>query len=604
MIDPTEISHPMDESVQSHPRRSAVLKILQTLVGLTLAVFAYLWFCVTPKVPTAPIHLVRSGDGRLMPANSEDVPGGIRFEAQTGKMESKNSISSTSVCSESDHASFNCGRIAIFNQSGHLLMARLGSQLLELFKPLGFVRQVDYYPAGFRAEEGQLAPDLVVTLDLDKLTEDQGLVASTLEATVTVRAGNAAPECHNSYVDSMTPPLVQLDWCGHLEHRSTRTGVASSAAKYQQVADDIAKQIAAALTKEIGERRKKYAPIPALPADFYPAFRKPVALPWDALGDPDQAWSWHGFMNHNETLWRISTDRPPAELIGAFQKRLLEGGWGKGEIGGGGASPYLRVCQKDLVLQIYAPAAAQVKSNNEPAGNLIYVHYVDRMSSPELEAAISRALEHGASNDVLLLFERFWSVAQQQQVLKQLQAAQTGTPRAALTLARLYHRLGEDPPAKRELLRASILLRTVDNLADVDGQVRSLAKVLGDEKLPERPLDVSQLLELGFQELRPGTPVAPREVGFDQPILLFVKENRPGQSLRTFSLRVVQPETPGPSRITLAYVEASGNDRSWGTSDSDHVCRIGKEAAIRFKAKRLEAKQKFRITAEWLNPGK
>ena len=44
-------------------------------------------------------------------------------------------------------------------------------------------------------------------------------------------------------------------------------------------------------------------------------------------GEPEQVWSWHGLMNHDETLWRITTDGPPAELIGRFQKRFKEAGW-------------------------------------------------------------------------------------------------------------------------------------------------------------------------------------------------------------------------------------------------------------------------------------
>ena len=245
---------------------------------------------------------MRTGDGPLEPADPEENPGGAWFEAQASKTASNNTFSSSAISSESDQARFAYARIAIFNRSHHLLMARVGSRLLEQLKSLGYLRQVDYYPAGFHVEEGQPAPDLVVTLDLESLNENRGLTASTVEATISVRAGNGAPDCHNSCFDGLTPPLAQFDWCGRLEHRSTTTGAVSSAARYQQVADDIAKQIATTLTKEFGDRRKKNGPLPELPAEFYPAYRKPLALPWDGLGEPQQVWSWHGLMNHNETL--------------------------------------------------------------------------------------------------------------------------------------------------------------------------------------------------------------------------------------------------------------------------------------------------------------
>jgi hypothetical protein len=600
MIDPMEDAHAAAEPGYYPRPRRVVLKVFLTVIGLVLAVFAYLWFAVQPRVPTSPIHWVRTGNGPLGPAQPDEGAAGVSFEAQMGKTESNNSFSSCAVASESSPAGFPCARLAVFNRSDHLLMARVGGRLLDQLKPLAYVRQLDYYPAGFHAEEGQLAPDLTITLDLEKLAEHPGLASSTIEATISVRAGNAAPDCHNSYVDSLTPPLVQLDWSGRLEHRSTTTGVASSAARYQQVADDIAKQIATSLIKEIDDRRKKYGPFPDLPADFYPAYRKPVALPLDTLGDAEQVWSRHGLMNHNETLWRINIDHPPADRIGQLQKRLHESGWEKGEMQADAASPFLRIGHKDIVLQVYPAAKAISKPNDEPSRQVVYVHYLDRMSQPEFEAAIDQALDRGASNDVLVLFERHWSAAQQQTVLKKLQASPTRTPQAALTLAKLYHRLGQDANSKRELLCAEVLLRAVDNPGDVESQLRTLAKELGDEKLVERPVDVPRLLELGFKELNPAMPVAPQEVGVEQPVLFFVKPGTPKEELRTIAVRVARPDSAESSAITLAYVEATGAGRSWGTGGSDYICRIGDTGSFCFKAQPLESKERFRITAQWM----
>ena len=37
-------------------------------------------------------------------------------------------------------------------------MGRVGGRLLDLLKPLAYLQQVDYYPAGFHPEPGQHAP--------------------------------------------------------------------------------------------------------------------------------------------------------------------------------------------------------------------------------------------------------------------------------------------------------------------------------------------------------------------------------------------------------------------------------------------------------------
>ena len=123
--------------------------------------------------------------------------------------------------------------------------------------------------------------------------------------------------------------MIQFEWTGNLDHRSTTSGVASSAARYNLVGDDIAKHIATTLTKEFDAQRRSRAPPPELPAEFYPAYRKPVALPWGEGGEPEQVWSWHGLMNHDETLWRITTDGPPAELIGRVPEAFQGGRLGR-----------------------------------------------------------------------------------------------------------------------------------------------------------------------------------------------------------------------------------------------------------------------------------
>ena len=147
----------------------------------------------------------------------------------------------------------------------------------------------------------------------------------------------------------------------------------------------------------------------------------------------------------------------------------------------------MRIRQKDIVLQVYPASDANSQQNVGPSRNHVYVHYLDRMTQPEIEAAVDRAMDRGAPDDVLVFFERQWSAAQQQKLLKKLQASQTRTPQAALTLANLYHRLRQYAESKRELARAQVLLRTVGDAGEIEGRIATLAKELGDEKLPQRP---------------------------------------------------------------------------------------------------------------------
>ncbi len=106
-------------------------------------------------------------------------------------------------------------------------------------------------PGWIRPRTGDASPDVSVTIDMDHLAESGWPASHTVEATFTVIAGNGAPGCRNSYVNHLTPPLVQFDWNGTLRHTSTMTGVNSSAAKYKLVAEGVAKQIAGGADKRV-----------------------------------------------------------------------------------------------------------------------------------------------------------------------------------------------------------------------------------------------------------------------------------------------------------------------------------------------------------------
>ena len=104
---------------------------------------------------------------------------------------------------------------------------------------------------------------------------------------------------------------------------------------------------------------------------------------------------------------------------------------------------------------------------------------------------------------------------------------------------------------------------------------------------------------MGFQELKPAAAVAPRDVEAEQPVLFFTNQGPSGDGLRVITLRVVKPDSPGSSTISLASVDASRNGRSWGTNGSEYDCRIGDAGYFQFKASPLDSPGRFRITSEW-----
>jgi hypothetical protein len=564
-----------------------------TVVLLFVAVFCVLWFGISPRVPKAPVQLVRGEDGQMLPAGASDRPGGLSFEVQARKIAASSTSTSGSRTSRSGDSGFACGRVLIVNHSDHLLMARVGQELLERLKPVAFIRQIDYYPAGFTPERAKIAPDVTVTLDLASLKESGWPVSHAVEATFRVRAGNGPPDCSYSSIDHLTPPVLGFDWTYTLTHKSTTTGVGSSGAEYKQVAEDVAKQIGESLTKEFKERREKEGTLPELPPAFYPPYRDAPALPLAEFGKLELVTSWHGLMNHNETLWRLTIDRPAGEVLAKIGRRLASADW-KGSLPSGPEErSYLPLSKGEATLIVYVPSPAIRSADDPPTEPVLNIHYVDRMTQEELRAAIDGLIDDNALTDVLTCFEHQWSEDQCRRVLKTLESRPARTPRAALALVNVYHRLKQNDKARRELLRACALLRTVAQYSDLESRARSLAKELGDEKLVEKPIEVPTLKELGFIELKPGAQVPPQEIGLEEPVHFYIK--KADGKVKTLSLRAIKcgSKKTEPSH-ELACVESWESSRSSCTGSLSHCASIDDKCGAQFTLEQT-GPQRFRL---------
>ncbi len=580
--------------VQYGRRRWRVGLLAGTVV--VAAALGVLWFGISPSVPRGPVRLVRNEAGELV---LEDPSGSSRpapFEVQAAKIDAHDSLCSTSMSSRSDHSAFACRRVVILNQSDHLLAARVGQQLLEELKPLDSIRHVEYYPLGFAPEPGGLAPDVTVTFDLDKLTESTRPGSQKVEATFIITAGNMPPGLRNTYFGPMTPPLVQFDWNGKLEHTSTTRGVTSSAAEYKLAAADIAKEIGKALAKEFTSREEKERTLPELPQEFYPAYRKAPELPLAEFGKPAVVMSWHGLMNHNETLWRVAIDRPAADVVHDLRGRLESDGW-KADSGSKESDPPHAYLKKEgATLVIYAPPPKGVFSDSPPKEPVVYVQYVDVMTVKELRAAIDECLAKDVPSDVLICFERHCSSEQRDRLLKVLQTRPARTPEVSLTLAGLYHRLKQDDQAREELARTCALLRTVAQYADLESKARNLAKELGDETLVKRAIEPGVLEELGFVELKAGASKDCREIGLDEPVYFFARAA--DGSLKTSCLRAIKSGTASDKSYQLAFVDSGEGSRSWGSGGSSHGFTVDDRSRAMFALERLGKTERFRLSTE------
>jgi len=598
------------------------LSILGVMVILVLAGFAWLWYGVSPRVPTGPLRWVRGDEGRLVPVHEAADEGSARFEAQAAKTTANNNFGSSVVVTHSGPVRFACRRMAVLNRSDHLLMARVGQRLADQLKELDYLDQLDYFPAGHGIEPGQQAPDVLIALDLAALSETGHLTGHKLEAKIVVWMGDRPFHSDHFFGGEPRPPLMDFRWNGTLEHRSTTEGFTSSAARYKQPAEDIAKQVAGRLAKQFEEWRKKEEPLPRLPEAFYPAYRQAPALPLGQGCELELAASWHGLLSHNETFWRLRTDRDPAAVLTEIEKRMAGSGWKRRDSSNDPKRPYLRMDRDAAAVEIFsgregAPGGffgalpGESDPGPSPGGQELQVHYVDRITRPELDAAIDETLTREPSAEVLGLFADQWNARQRQKALEWLRSHRPGTPRAWLLLAGLHRQRGEAAQARDALLRAQALVyATLGDAGMLAGELRDLARQLGDEKLVERPPEQRLLAELGFVELKPPAaagpePAAilpPREIAPDEPVNFFAVAA--GGKLMTFSIRVVSPgSAQGGTSHHVAFVEhREGGGRSWGTGGTEYSSNVDGLGMVSFRVVRPRPGERLQLHTEVHRP--
>jgi hypothetical protein len=581
---------------QSRCSTRRILKIAAAVVALSIFVpvliFLALFFWMPPWVPTDPVHLVRNADGQLVSTGSPEAKPGLSFDFQAGKISSSNIFGSASGSSSSGVSPFACSRIVLINPGDNLLMARVGQLLLGRLRELPGVQQFDYYPGAYKFEDGSRAPDVIVTLELQRLVESVGVTEQKLEADLAVYAGaSLIHEYPASYRDDLSPPVFAFDWKGNLRHSSTVTGVTSASAKYKLQSEDIAKQIADKLLDQFRDWREKYRPLPQLPAAFYPAYRPLETMPWGQDCKAEQLGSWHGLMNHNNTYYRLTTERNVVDFLAGVEGRMKADGWKTQEFFRNPPEMvYLRMRRGSAVFEIYPerPREAVLSQSkteklaisSEAGQSVLNAHYTDRMSSEELAAAIDELLTPDIPAETLTLFEHYWNQAQGRKALELLTSRRPASCQGWLAVAKIYNSQKQDDEAKAALMRANIMLQTLNNEENIKSQIRDLAKELGDDKTLDAPLDVNLLRELGFVELKADAVIQPRDMVVDEPACFFgvtqkgeinivtlrVVETGRTNNLPAYGLTVIKKAPSYSSRssssITMAAEEIEGACRA------------------------------------------
>lgn len=540
---------------------------------IVCVLFLAVWNLLPPDVVREPVVLGRGADGALHEVPPKPAGNRLHFNAQAGALQAQNTTITGGTESHSDPAFLADHSLMILNLSDHPLMERIGTELLKQLKTDSRFDRLAYYPLGHSPEAGTEAPDLVLSINLESI-EESGIAGRTLKAKVKMTLGSSLAASHYSVNDHLSPPIVSLNVSSTVEHQSSMTGIESSSAKYTLQGQDIAKQLANAVSDKLKTLREKFRLMPKLPAALRPEFVATPEFEFLKRLHATRRTSFHGFMFHNETFWQFTSSENAEPLLTSLRDELQESGWRIEHLEMlPGQNIHLRAEKGSAILEVF-PAESRIFQPveiKEPRGPVHYhVRYLHRMDADELHAVVAELLSAPKPDvEMLLLLSRFGSEEQRQQTIKLIAEHPPRSVDAWLMLAGASSGEKEVDACRRSLVRATLLLRTVTNPGDYDQRIKTLAKQQKIEEPALKEFDRDTLTELGILELVAGAAPSTVEVAENSGASFFVTDAEKGDTVLTVRIQSNGNSRPN-SPATVTYLSASENSRSWSTQGAFH----------------------------------
>lgn len=590
--------------VSEVPKSSRTWRWIRIGLLFLLVAFLAVWNLLPPDVLRNPVVMGRGDNGKLHEQPREDE-GGLHFNAHVGALKSRNSTTTASSESHSDPAFLADRGLMIINHSNHVLMERVGTELLAQLKADNKFDRLAYYPSGHLPENGAEAPDVWLSINLESI-EESGIIGRELKATVTAALGSSLAGSHHTVHDHLSPPIITLSTSISVDHQSTLTGIESSSAEYSQQGKDIAKHLMTAISGKLKTLHEKHPPLPNLPSSLRPEF---VAAPeFEFLKRLNAALlaSYHGFMFHNETFWQFTSTENAEPMLASIRDELSKSEWRVEDFEAtDGQNAYLRAEKGDAILELFPMKRGifSMPQTKELQGPIQYnVRYLHRMNSGELQAVVGELLAAPRPDvDKLLILRRFGSQEQQAQIMQLMEKHPPRSVEAWLILAESYSRANKADACRVALIRATLLMLTVTDAADYDRRIKDIAAKQKIEASELKAVDQAVLTELGIVELVAGAEPSNVEISANTAASFFVADDSEGPTVIT-----VRIQTDGRSQAntptTMTFLQASENSRSWstqsafeGVSKVQHRFAVGSRPIL-LSLEKLDSNL-FRVTA-------
>lgn len=438
-------------------------------------------------------------------------------QARAARIDARNNFVSGSSVTAGQNAACRFQRIAVVNQSNHPLMRGALSAVVEQLRQLSIVQHVDYFGPNNRPEAGIALYDFYIVCDMSDFDESGALPAGrVIDATITIQAGDVPWTSNLHVIDQLSPPQVNVNFSGTLDHHSVTTGNESVDDTYRQAATNVAEQLSEALTKNVLEWADKYGVAGDLPEALYPPYQPlPDDLPLPHLDGVERFVSGHGLLVHNLTVWR-GTSENWLGVLEDLQQRLTAAGWGV---------ETHRAVSPRLAGWFRAQRGEDVMEGFRVSGTQeIVVKYTDRISRADLDRVIEQLLEDDSNSATLVTLVQIMNPAHRDR-LAQRMLNDTSTDLAMqLFIARYLHQQGDDDAALRRLDRAWFICQATGQDRLRDAIKKFAQEITNEDAWQPRPPDEMMLREMRVTSLswNDAKPEMKVELGLNQSLMVYL----------------------------------------------------------------------------------
>lgn len=477
---------------------------LRWAIAALAGVFLYILFLPRPPIANSVLSTTTDDNGNVVTTGDVSSTGGPVAHAVAIK--SNVSTFTTSSTARSGGAMWPKATLAIFCESDHMLMQRIGLALFDGLRETNQFDKVHYVPRGKSLPAGEEVPDVLITIEMPSLKETGIQPIVSYDTRFTAIVGRHLLRSNSYSSSNGDPPIVQYQAEMTLEYKADQRGVETSGARYSSVSTDVAKHLKKHLLDFLEKADGEPQPARDVLRDFYPAFKPAPRLA--ALDTLKATPKFEGprFMLATDAAWRLETHAGPEEIKQLFEKDLPEPGWKlKGYDPNAATFSGSWINGEELwtiipVKDNGVVNAEETRAVDQPASPKSYVlTYMHNMSRQAVAMAFRDLLDRQPTEGALLLFRDSWH----DERARLTQHFADHPPRSAATLevlARWKLNGGDQEGARELVLRGWAIDRLVSN-GQNKSALEKLAKDCGIEQLPKE-FDVAIFAELGLPDFR------------------------------------------------------------------------------------------------------